>query len=392
MQRPVADDDAGGVRRGVGIEALQLFGDLEQARDLRIALGGFLQFWLACDRLLQRDGLGRVLRDELGEPVHLAERHLQDPPDVTQHAAREKRAEGDDLRNAVGAVAALHIGDHLVAAALAEIDVEVRHRHAFGIEEALEQKRETHGVEVGDGERVGDQRARAGATARPHGNALLLRVFDEVRDDQEVAGEFHLLDDVEFEGEPRFVVSDREIMRGRMRRETRLEPLLRLAAQFLRLGRFGVGSRCIAGGESRQDRLTGLWPVRTAQRDGDGIVCRLGEIGEKRAHFRARLEAVLGRQTPSGVILEHGSIGNAEQRVMRIEIGARGEVRLVGRHQGQPAAIGHVAQIALGLALGIVAVALDLDIEAIAEHALQAREAGAREIGLAFADQPVDRA
>jgi hypothetical protein len=34
----------------------------------------------------------------------------------------------------------LHVADHLVAPVLAEVDVEVGHRHAFGIEEALEQQ------------------------------------------------------------------------------------------------------------------------------------------------------------------------------------------------------------------------------------------------------------
>ena len=96
----------------------------------------------------------------------------------------------------------LHIGDHLVAAVLAEIDVEVRHRHALGIEEALEQQPEADGIEIGDGERVGDERARARAAARADGNALRLGPFDEVGDDQEVALIVHAGDDIELEGEP----------------------------------------------------------------------------------------------------------------------------------------------------------------------------------------------
>ena len=67
------------------------------------------------------------------------------------------------------AVALLHVADHLVAPVLAEVDVEVGHRHAFGIEEALEQQAEADRIEVGDGERIGDERAgaRAAARARP---------------------------------------------------------------------------------------------------------------------------------------------------------------------------------------------------------------------------------
>ena len=102
----------------------------------------------------------------------------------------------------------LHVADHLVAPVLAEVDVEVGHRDALGIEEALEQKPEADRIEIGDGERIGDERAGAGAAARPDRNALRLRPLDEIRDDEEVAGIFHALDHAELEGEPLAIVLD----------------------------------------------------------------------------------------------------------------------------------------------------------------------------------------
>jgi hypothetical protein len=45
----------------------------------------------------------------------------------------------------------------------------IRHRDALGIEEALEQKLEADRIEIGDGERVGDERAGARAAAGPTG-------------------------------------------------------------------------------------------------------------------------------------------------------------------------------------------------------------------------------
>ena len=160
-QRPVADDDAGRMGRGVGIEPLEPLGDGEHRGHPLVGLGRLLEPRLVRDRLFQRDGMGRVLRHELGEPVDLAERHFEHAADVAQNASGEEGAEGDDLRDPIGAVALAHIGDHLVAPILAEVDVEVRHRHAFGIEKPLEQQAEPDRVEVGDGERPGDERARA---------------------------------------------------------------------------------------------------------------------------------------------------------------------------------------------------------------------------------------
>src|SRR3970282_1615501 len=83
------------------------------------------------------------------------------PPPPPPHAAGPRRhgAEGDDLRDAVGPVTALHILDHPVAPVLAEIDVEVGHRDALRIEEALEQQVVAQGVEIGDAERISDRRS-----------------------------------------------------------------------------------------------------------------------------------------------------------------------------------------------------------------------------------------
>ena len=168
-QRPVADDDAGGVRRGVAVEPFQLLRHVEQRLDDRLLLGLLGKARLALDRLGEADRIGRVLRHHLAEPVDLAVGHLQHAADVAQHGARLQRAEGDDLRDLVAAVFLLDVADHLVAAVLAEVDVEVGHRDAVGIEEALEQQREAQRIDVGDGQRIGDQRAgaRAAARARP---------------------------------------------------------------------------------------------------------------------------------------------------------------------------------------------------------------------------------
>ena len=154
------------------MQAFELLRDVEGASHHRIAVALGLQPRLVVDRALERHRIGRVLRHQLAELVDLPVGHLQHAADVAQHAARLQRAEGDDLRDPVVAVFALHVADHLVAPVLAEVDVEVRHRHALGIEEALEEEPEADRIEIGDGQRIGDERAGAGAAARPDRNAL----------------------------------------------------------------------------------------------------------------------------------------------------------------------------------------------------------------------------
>ncbi len=186
----------------MAVEAFELERDREGARHHRILVARGLQARLVVDRARERHRRGRVLRHQLAELVDLPVGHLQHAADVAQHAARLQGAEGDDLRHLVAAVALLDVADDLVAPVLAEVDVEVGHRHALGIEEALEQEPEADRIEIRDGERIGDERARARAAARPDRNALLLGPLDEVGHDQEIAGIFHPGDDVELEGEP----------------------------------------------------------------------------------------------------------------------------------------------------------------------------------------------
>ena len=111
-------------------------------------------------------------------------------PTSRDHRLRLHRPEGDDLRDVLAAVLPRDVLDHLAAAPLAEVDVDIGQRDALGVQEALEDQVEVDRIDVGDPQAVGDQAAGGGAAARADRNALLARVADEVPDDQEVPGYF----------------------------------------------------------------------------------------------------------------------------------------------------------------------------------------------------------
>ena len=156
----------------MAIEAFEALADIEQLGHDRLGVARLLEPGLAGDGLRQRDGVCRVHRHELAQAVNLSIRHLQHAAHVAEHGARLKLAEGDDVGDAVRAVALAHIGDHFVAPVLTEVDVEIGHRHALRIQEALEQEAEAHRVEIGDGERIGHERARARAAPGPDRNTF----------------------------------------------------------------------------------------------------------------------------------------------------------------------------------------------------------------------------
>ena len=331
--------------------------------------------------------MGRILGHELGELVHLAERHFKHPADVAQDAARQERAEGDDLRHAVGAVALAHVSDHFVATVLTEVDVEIGHRDAFGIEEPLEQEAKPQRIEIGDGERPGDDRARARTAPRTDWDALRLRPLDEVGDDKKIAGELHVDDDVELEGEALGILLLGASRGQPMRGKACAQALARLTPKLVLL----VKSRAASDRKARQDRFSRQRPIGAAHCDLDAGLGRLGEIGEQFGHLRARLEPMLRRQAPAVGHRHHRAFGDAEQRVMRFIVRRPGEIGFVGRDQGQADTIGERDELRLGCAFAVEPVALDLDIEPRAENVGQALEPALRQVAKSGSQRPVDR-
>ena len=373
----------------MAVKAFQLLGDGEGALHHRLVLGLGLQFRLVVDGLGEADRIGGVLRHQLAQLVDLAVGHLQHAADIAQHAARLQRAEGDDLRHLIAAVALLHVCDHLVAAVLAEVDVEVRHRHALGIEEALEQQTEADGIEVGDGERIGDQGACAGTAAGPDRNVLRLRPLDEVGHDEEVAGVFHALDDAELELKTFAVLRFGAAVGEPLRRQPVREPFFGALAQFGALVDLGAAG---TDGETRQDRLVGLGAEGAALGNLHGGGHRLRQIGKQLNHFAAGLEAMLrGELAPVG-LRNDAAFGDADQRVVGLVVLGGGEIRLIGRDQRDALRVGEIDQQRLGLPFGRHAVALQFDVEPVAKQFEQRLKPRGGEMALPGGDGGIERA
>ncbi len=78
--------------------------------------------------------------DQLGDAVDVGEAHVEHAADVLDGGARAQRAEGDDLGDLFAPVFFGDVLNHFAAAAGAEIDVDIGHGDALGIQEALEQQ------------------------------------------------------------------------------------------------------------------------------------------------------------------------------------------------------------------------------------------------------------
>ena len=262
--------------RGVPVQSLQLFGDFDQSRDRLVFLDCLLELRLAIDGFLQCHGRGRVVGHQLANPVDLRIRHLQYPAHVPERRAGLQGSERNDLGHPVSAVFFLYICDDFVPAVLAKIDIEVGHGHPFRVQEAFEQQPELQRIEIGDGQRPGNHRARARAATRADRDALPLRPANKVGDDDEIARKAHFRD-------------HRELIFQTLPVRTRIAlfPLYALCSQPLDQavgGKIGqdvrVGPFIAVVGRGRQERIAGFGHEGAAPGDDQGVVDGLRQIGE----------------------------------------------------------------------------------------------------------------
>ena len=291
--------------------------------------------------------------------------------DVLDDALRLQLGERGDLTDAGLAVLLLHVLDHLVAAVHAEVDVEVRHAHALRIQEALEEQVVRDGIEVGDPQRVRDERAGAGAAARSDGDAVLLSELDEVPDDEEVSWEFHPADDVHLHREALAirVLVDLLADLGELAEAT-LEALLRDLAEVRRL------VHADGDAEAREHRVAELQLELTLLADGEGVADRIGDVGEELRHLVAGLQVHLARAVAALLRLLVGAAAlDAAEVHVRLGVVLAAVVDVVGGDEREIEALGEIDEDALEDGLLRQPVILELDVERPRlEHFLQAPE------------------
>ena len=351
--------------RAVARQPFQLHRQIKQLADLPVILIFGRQFTDAVQSPVQRPRVGRVVRDQLGQPVDLTIAHLEHAACIFQNRARLHRPEGDDLRDMICAIFLLDIADDFAPPRFAEIDVEVRHRHTFRIEETFKQQPELDRIKIGNRQRPGDNGPCTRPTTGAHGNAIILRPFDEVSNDQEVAGKAHLGNDVELKIEALKIYV---AIRIRDMRQPAFQPGRGIGAQLVCLA-------CLVA-DCRQDRITLGRHDRTALRDDECVRQRLRQVFKQTLHLLGGLHPCVGGTAGTIFAFDIGAGRDAQHGIMRgVEV-CLCKVGRVGGDERNVLGIGKIEQGGFRCALNRIKATGDFDVEPVGEKRHQTSDIG----------------
>ena len=209
-------------------------------------------------------------------------------------------------------------------------------------------------VQLGDAHRVRHHRARTRTTARAHANTVALGPVDEVRHDQEVAGEAHGGND------PHLVLGLLAHPIGNTLRESVVQALLDLLHEpgFLVLA--------LGHGEVRHVVCLGVELHVAALGNFEGVLAGAGNVTKNGVHFLGRAQVEVIRVELEALGVGQGRSGlHAQQRRVGGVVFLPGVVQVVGGHVRQVQLLGQAVQILLHVAFNVEAVVHDLAVEVV---------------------------
>ena len=346
--RPAGNHNAGGMHGCIPGKSLQAPGHVDQVTRgfILLILAGKIRILL--QSLVQCDV--QFLRDHLCDAVALAVWHIQRSAHIPDDAPRGHRTESHDLDDPVPAVFPDYIVDDLLSSLEAEIHIDIRHRDALRVQEALKEQIVADRVQFSDPERVRHDRTCRRATPRPHDDAVVLCKMDIVPDDQEIIHEAHAADRIELVFQ---ALGEFRPLRAVC---FTVFPAHALLAELIQILRRSFALRRIVSGDLP---LAESNFNIAAFGDHFGIPDRFRNIRKKPVHFLPGFYVILSAFIAHAVFILHFFLGlYAQQYVMGIYVLGIRVMHIIGRHERNSRLLMHPDQHLVDMVLGRNAVVL----------------------------------
>ena len=359
-----------GVHAGLPDHALQAAGGLVDLLDVRIRLNhladlgglrvaGVIRVGDAGERdVLRHDGRRQGAVDAVRHlEAGLAKVHLGG---VLNGLLGLHGAEGNHLRHLVLAPAIRGVGDHLAAAAVVEVDIDIRGGRALRVQESLEEEIVLNRVDVGNGQRVGHEGAGGRTTARTDADSDGAGMLDELGHDEEVGRVALHLNNGDF-----VLGALNVLLRHLPAREAVLEALHDLVGEP-RGGRVAlrhIRNRHAVVGVLLPD----LAVVLDAFCDPQGVVAGLrNHLVPYLAHLLGGLDVVAGAAELEAIRVHEGLAGlHAQHGLVGRRLGFQHIVAVIGHQRRQVQLAADLQQAVAGALLNIQAVVHQLQEEVV---------------------------
>ena len=321
VEASLADHHAAGVLAEMARHVLQRDDDVEKFADLEV-----VEIEAGFEELLLLRVFGIVIAPHRREARDFVERGDVEAEDLAGFARGESSAIGDHVRGhrrAVLAVALVDVlDDALALVAAGKIDIDVGPFAALFGEKAFEEQIHADRIDGGDAERITDGAVGGGAAALAE-DALLFGEAHEVPDDQEIAAEPQLVDELQFAFD---LLARAVVIR-----------LIAAARAFV-----GQLPEKRGNGLARRQRIVGKLIAEIGQREAEARRndLRVGDgfrnVGEKLRHFRGALEMALGiAREQAARFGQRGLVMQAGEDVEHFALRFRRVADAVGGDQGQ---------------------------------------------------------
>ena len=317
----------------------------------RLQLLALLHGFVNCDAELLGNHLGDRIAERVGQ--------IHDPPYIPYDTPRRKRSERDNLRHIVPPVLLCDIVDDFLPALIAEVDINIRHRDALRVQEALKQQVEADRVQLRDAKRIGNERSGGGTAARSDCDADRAGIAAIIPDDQEIIDIAHPLNDAKLVFQPLL-----KLLRDRV--VARLKPLL---AELLKVLLRSFPLRDI---ELRQLGMAELDLHAAALRNLLRILNRLRRIGKQGGHLLRGLDVELSTRIAHTIFIgDLLSRLDAKQHIVCLRILRARIMTVVRRYKSNPGLSRQAQKTGVHLFLLLETMILQLQVEMIFSEDVQ---------------------
>ncbi len=282
-------------------------------------------------RFLQRNS--QLQRHHLRQPVYFHVRNLHRAAHIFNRRLRRHSSKRDDLRHVLASVFLRDVINQLASPPHAEININIRHRNSFRIQEPFEQQIVLQWINVGNPQRITDQASRRRSSSRTNRNILRPRILDKIPHDQKISFITHFLNHLDFAGQSPLV------FRQRIRQCSSLGHALQIwharrepfPHHFFEITSCGVSGRNL---EFRKWIWNPFNLHVAACRNIHRSPQRLGNFAKHFRHLRGGLEIELVGRELHPVRVTHGLASlNAQQYFLRVRVFVVQVMAIVGRHQ-----------------------------------------------------------